>query len=247
MRKYNIATILLLAIFLLIVSPVNGVSDDRTKQADTLHQLGLFNGMDNGYQLEAAFTRAQGTAMLLRLAGEDGAAAKAKLKPAFTDVKSTHWAAASIAYAVNKGYVKGISSISFAPDRLMTGKEFLTLINRLLGYPDAVPATAAELSQKNGLLQTDVAERLTGASPFLRGDMVQVAYAALIAKPAGSKKTLLQTLVEDKGAISAVTAAASGLYTSPSKDTDDDFYTPEPGSDPIDSIEEAIRQKLDGK
>lgn len=248
MMKNSVTVSLLLALLLLLASLVNAAPDSRVKQADTLKQLGLFTGTGQGYQLEASFTRAQGTAMLLRLAGEEADAAKAKLKPAFKDVKSSYWAASCIAFAVKKGYVKGVSSTTFAPERMMTGKEFLTLVNRLLGYPDAVPANAAELSQRNGLLQADAVARLIAARAFLRGDMVEITYAALLAEPAGSKSTLLQKLVEEKGTITVEAAVASGLYTpsAGSKDTAD-VYIPEPGTDPMDAIEEAIRQKLDGK
>ncbi|MEK3885650.1 S-layer homology domain-containing protein [Paenibacillus sp. PL2-23] len=213
----------------------------NTVKADTLKQLGLFTGTNKGYQLGDSFTRAQGVVMLLRLSGEADAAAKVKLKPAFTDVLSTNWAANEIAYAVSKGYVKGIGNGAFAPDRMMTGKEFLTLINRLLGYPHAAPSNVEELSWNNGLLAADSAARLANAKPFLRGDMVEVVYAALQTKLSGSSNTLLDTLVEDKGAINAEIAVASGLYT---KSKEPLYYIPKPGSDPMDSIEQAIRQRL---
>lgn len=215
-------------------------SSQHTQQADTLNQLGLFMGTNYGYQLGDPITRAQGTVMLLRLSGEADDAARAQIKSSFTDVKSSHWAVQSIAYAASKGYVKGIGNGSFAPDRLMTGKEFLTLINRLLGYPSATTSNAAELSHNNGMLTADAASRLANAKPFLRGDMVEVVYAALQTKQAGMTSTLLQSLVEDKGSISVELATASGLY----KPNVPAYYIPKPGSDPMDSIEQAIRQKL---
>ncbi|GMK40861.1 hypothetical protein PCCS19_39170 [Paenibacillus sp. CCS19] len=226
-----------------ILSATLSAIASNTIKADALKQLGLFTGTNNGYQLESSFTRAQGVVMLLRLSGEDDEAAAAQLKPAFTDVKSTNWAANAIAYAVSKGYVKGIGNGAFAPDRVMSGKEFLTLINRLLGYPDVTPSNAEELSRNNGLLTADAAARIANAQPFLRGDMVEVVYAALQTKLAEGSKTLLRSLVEDKGAISADTAVASGLYTKP-KSSGPLYYIPKPGSDPMDSIEQAIRQKL---
>gem|GEM_PF-1508896 len=226
-----------------ILSAAASTNDSNTLKADTLKLLGLFTGTNSGYQLEDSFTRAQGVVMLLRLSGEADEAAAAQLKPNFTDVKSTNWAADAIAYAVSKGYVKGIGNGAFAPDRVMSGKEFLTLINRLLGYTDAAPSTAEELSRNNGLLSADAAARLTNAKPFLRGDMVEVVYAALQTNLSGSPKTLLRSLVEDKGAISPDAAVASGLYT-PTKSSGPLSYIPTPGSDPMDSIEQAIRQML---
>ncbi|MHA6482373.1 S-layer homology domain-containing protein [Paenibacillus sp. strain BS8-2] len=224
-----------------ILSATASTYSSNTLKADILKQLGLFTGTNNGYQLGDSFIRSQGVVMLLRLSGEADEAAKANLKPTFTDVNSTNWAANEIAYAVSKGYVKGIGNGEFAPDRIMTGKEFLTLINRLLGYPHAAPSNVEELSWNNGLLTADSAARLANAQPFLRGDMVEVVYAALQTKLSGSSSTLLSTLVEDKGAISAELAVASGLYT---KSNEPLYYIPKPGSDPMDSIEQAIRQRL---
>ncbi|MBD3922065.1 S-layer homology domain-containing protein [Paenibacillus sp. PR3] len=226
-----------------ILSAAASTNQSNTIKADTLKQLGLFTGTNTGYQLDDSFTRAQGVAMLLRLSGEADDAAAAQLKPNFTDVKSTNWAANAIAYAVSKGYVKGIGNGAFAPDRAMSGKEFLTLINRLLGYPDATPSAAEELSRNNGLLTADAAARLASVMPFLRGDMVEVVYAALQTNLSGSAKTLIGSLVEDKETISADVAVASGLYTK-IKSNEPLYYIPKPGSDPMDSIEQAIRQML---
>lgn len=249
MKKSVLVVSLLLTLLLMSTPSIYAGSEHTTKQADTLNKLGLFSGTGQSYQLEASVTRAQGTAMLLRLSGEEKEAAKANLKPTFTDVKSSHWAAASIAFSVRKGYVRGVSTTTFAPEKRMTGKEFLTLVNRLLGYPDAVPNNSLELTQKNGLLQADAAKRLAAANPFLRGDMVEVAYAALLTQPSGSKSTLLQKLVEDKGLIPVATAVSTGLYTPPSTEpkATSGGYIPKPGADPMDAIEEAIRQKLNEK
>lgn len=226
-----------------ILSATASANHNNTAKADTLRQLGLFTGTNNGYQLEDSFTRAQGVVMLLRLSGEEDDAAAAQLKPSFTDVKSTSWAANAIAYAVSQGYVNGIGNGAFAPDRMMSGKEFLTLINRLLGYPDAAPSNAEELSRNNGLLTADAAARLANAKPFLRGDMIEVVYAALQTSLSGSSKTLIGSLVEDKGTISPDVAVASGLYTK-AQSNEPLYYIPKPGSDPMDSIEQAIRQML---
>ncbi|MFB9328901.1 S-layer homology domain-containing protein [Paenibacillus aurantiacus] len=248
MKKQATTLSVIVALLLLLATSAFGDSASQQKQADTLKALGLFTGTAQGYELDKVFTRAQGTAMLLRLAGEEDDAKKANLKPVFADVKSTHWAAASIAYAYKQGYVRGVNDQSFAPERLMTGKEFLTLMLRLLGYPDAAPQVTTELAQTSGLLQADAAARLSAASPFLRGHMVEIAHAALLAKPSGSSLTLLQTLVEQEGAIDAGTAAASGLYVKSSAPStskgSEGPYVPAPGTDPMDAIEEAIKQKL---
>ena len=62
-----------------------------TKQADELNQLGLFLGTENGYELESAFTRAQGAAMLVRLLGKEQEALAGTAKGIFADVPAGDW------------------------------------------------------------------------------------------------------------------------------------------------------------
>jgi len=44
---------------------------DYTKEADLLNSLGLFNGTQNGYELNRVPTRVEAAAMLVRLLGAE--------------------------------------------------------------------------------------------------------------------------------------------------------------------------------
>ncbi|KRE73838.1 S-layer homology domain-containing protein [Paenibacillus sp. Soil750] len=204
----------------------------HTAEADSLNKLQLFQGTDRGYDLEQTLTRAQGATMLLRLFGWETAAANTQgLSSPFTDVPATHWAAKSVGFAFSKTLVHGVSDVHFAPDASITGEQFLALTLRALGYAEAEPQTASELAATSGLLSASEAQLIAQGAVFRRDEMVAVAYRAIQTKLKGSARTLLQKLVEDDKAVSVGAAVASGLYKAPS-------------SDPMDQIEDAIRDAL---
>jgi hypothetical protein len=204
----------------------------HTAEADSLNKLQLFQGTDRGYELEQTLTRAQGATMLLRLFGWETAAANAQgLSSPFTDVPATHWAAKSVGFAFSKALVHGVDDVHFAPDASITGEQFLALTLRALGYAEAEPQTASELAATSGLLSASEVQLIAQGAVFRRDEMVAVAYRAIQTKLKGSTRTLLQKLVEDDKAVSVSAAVASGLYKAPS-------------SDPMDQIEDAIRDAL---
>lgn len=53
--------------------------------------------------------------------------------PVFTDVKSSHWFAASVEYCVQRGYVAGMTETTFVPNGKLTRAQFLTILAKLDG------------------------------------------------------------------------------------------------------------------
>lgn len=51
----------------------------------------------------------------------------------FTDVKSSHWFAASVLYCVEHGYVAGMTDTTFVPNGKLTRAQFLTILAKLDG------------------------------------------------------------------------------------------------------------------
>ncbi|WP_175532479.1 S-layer homology domain-containing protein [Paenibacillus sp. yr247] len=203
-----------------------------------MKKLQLFQGTERGYELDQTFTRAQGATMLLRLFGWESAADNAQgLTSPFTDVPTVHWAAKSVAFAYEKALVHGITNEQFAPNASMTGAQFIALTMRALGYTEAEPQQASELAASSGLLSATDAKQFAQAAVFRRDDMVAIAYSAIQTKLKGSERTLLQKLVEDDKAVSAEAAVASGLFKKPAAEV-------EPGGDPMDQIEAAIKDAL---
>jgi spore germination protein YaaH len=92
---------------------------------------------------EAALTRAEAAAILVRVlgfAGETGAA-----PVSFTDVPPGHWALHEIALAQQHGLIQGISDVRFAPDAPMTREQLCMLLARAMGLTSPA-AGAAKLS-----------------------------------------------------------------------------------------------------
>ena len=80
----------------------------------------------------AALTRAQAAAVLVRMAG----LTPAKSSSTFSDC-TTHWARAYIDTAEKYGIVSGTGSGSFEPDRPVTRAEMAVMLNNLLDLPAA--------------------------------------------------------------------------------------------------------------
>jgi len=243
MKRYIPAFMVFLLTFLLLSSAAFGANEVKnSSKADALKQMQLFQGSDTGYELDKAFTRAQGAVMLLRLLGLEDEALQYGGYSSFTDVKSSHWASASIAYASNKGLVKGITNHKFAPNDLMNGAQFITLTLRALGYNLTDTRSARDLAVVSGLLEDSVATTLVSKKVFLRDDMIAVAYNALRTQMFNSDNTLLQKLVDIDHAVSKDAAIATGLY----KETKE-ITVSKNSSDPMDQIEAALRKALDNK
>lgn len=234
MKKLTLMLICCVMLAVLVSTASFAMQPQNTAKAETLKSLKIVVGTNKGFELDKVFTRAQGTVVVIKLLGMEQAAQEANLKSAFSDTNN-HWAAKFVAYANKNGIVYGIGANKFAPDSQMTGSELTALILRGLGYKEAAPQTAAALAVKSGLLKEAEVKGITAKNVFLRDDMILVVYNALTTKLLGEDRTLLQKLVENN-AVLRDAALASGLY----KDAQ-----ALPGSqDPMDRIEEAIREAL---
>lgn len=160
--------------------------------ADELHNLGLFQGTDKGYELDHSATRAQAVTLLLRLLGLEPYA-KARLTPhPFTDLPL--WCQSYVAYAYNSGLANGTSPTTFTPDTPINARSYLTLLLRALGYGEADGLTWSDtytFASSRGLME---AGEYTDDSEFLRADLVILSHRALELYPKGSQQTLLEQI-----------------------------------------------------
>lgn len=60
----------------------------------------------------------------------------------FTDVPATHWAYSVVEQAAELGYITGMGDGTFAPDRELTRAEFVTMLWRMAGKPQATTAAS---------------------------------------------------------------------------------------------------------
>lgn len=155
-------------------------ADIYQSEADKLNALGLFKGTEKGYELNRSFTRAEGAVMLTRLLGVEKEALAFQSEKPLSDVDG-HWAESYVMYCYDNKITKGTGENTFSPEDIMTGKEYITLILRSLGYENVNPDNAYIAAAEYSLLSSGkLREILDGV--FTRNKMVYVSYNALKVK-----------------------------------------------------------------
>ena len=130
------------------------------------------------------------------MATEDAAT---KLAAKFTDAAEVaDWAQRQVAYAVEKGYVRGLPDGTFAPTADLNGKAYCSLILQQLGYDgDFTYDTAAfDLSSKGGLTEAQ-AQIFNSNAGINRDSMVGISFSTLQGVYKESGKTVIEVLVEN--------------------------------------------------
>ena len=174
-----------------------------TNIADSLNQLGLFLGTNDGYELNAEATRVQAGIMLIRLLGQEKAALACEYSHPFVDVPE--WAEKYVAYLYENKLTKGISETEFGTDYVCNIEMYTTFVLRALGYDDNAGDFQYIKSVAFGK-QIGVVDSFIEDGAFYRDNMVAISYLALKAKPKGEKTTtLLHKLVAD-GAVAPASA-----------------------------------------
>ncbi len=235
--KCMITAIAILGMLLALALPTMAApGDDALIQANSLHALGLLQGVGSDpqgsplYELERVPTRVEGLVMLLRAMGKEAEIKGDIWESPFQDVPS--WAQSYVGYAYETGLTKGLSAQQFGAAEPCSAANYFTFMLRALGYVDeggrdftwSDPYSMAELV---GIFHYGVK-----IEDFRRGDAAMVTYAALTALCKGTETTLLASLV-DCGAVAAGVAESSRLLKmgpDPSSDSfsltqDDTFQT----------------------
>ncbi len=185
------------------------------EMAEKLQDVGLLKGTGDGLQIHNDMTRAEGITMLLRMIGEEEKAENSVLKNnVFEDVDSSHWASKNIAYAYDKGFVKGTTETTFSPEEKMSAPQFMVMLLRAMGY-DRVEGETLSLENVN-----EIARKVGFETNFFdvqqlkRGHMVAIASRAL--NVVGSDGKTIAEKLQQNGMI---TSDQYEMITSP------DFYT----------------------
>lgn len=192
-------------------------------QANALNKLGLYKGIsETEYipDLGSAVNRETGVVMLLRIFGQEeealllsNADANAKLANFKDGGTVSEWAKKQVAYAIDKGFVKGTPNKTFEPSASLNGKAYCSLILRELGHDvDAESYNVApqKLSEIGGLTSAE-AVRL-GEKNLIRDDLVGISFGALNAVGIDSQR-VVDKLIK-MGQIDEDTALSVGLVVS---------------------------------
>lgn len=199
--------------------------DEANLKADSLNTLGLFQGTENGYELDKPLTRIESLIMLIRLSGHeyDAIYPEVEMSHPFTDAPDWEEASLYMAYGYENKLTSGITDTLFAPDTRASLQMYITFVLRALGYTDTEEGTVWDnwetLATEAGILSESV-----DRENFLRGDAVIISRAALDAKMCGTEKALKEMLVENY-AISdfslAIVEAGEGKVITPESSLND--------------------------
>lgn len=178
-----------------------------TNCADSLHEMGLFQGTQNGYDLDRTPTRAEAAVMLVRLLGKEAEAKALTYTAPFTDLKG--WEKPYVQYLYSNGLANGTNRTTFHPTGKCTAQMYAVFLLRALGYSDTADfsyANAIETAREQGIYDTGI----INVQNFLRDDAAAASYTALSVSPKDSEGTLLDQLVSEN----AITEADAKRYQS---------------------------------
>lgn len=178
-----------------------------TNCADSLHEMGLFQGTQNGYDLDRTPTRAEAAVMLVRLLGKEDEAKALTYTAPFTDLKG--WEKPYVQYLYSNGLANGTNRTTFNPTGKCTAQMYAVFLLRALGYSDTtdfIYANAIETAREQGIYDTGI----INVQNFLRDDAAAASYTVLSVSPKNSEGTLLDQLVSEN----AITEADAKRYQS---------------------------------
>ncbi len=224
MKAFSKSIIFILILCLSAVSVAH--AKDSSVYADKLNELGIIIGTDNGYEPQKTLTRAESTAVLVRLLGMEDTVQSSQYEQKFTDVSHEHWAYKYIMFCYDNSITKGTGSDTFSPDMQIDAEQFITLLLRLMGYNNVSLDKTFDLAVEIQLLNSKTAQKMRDDLSFKRADMFYILYRSL--KTQMYNGTLFANHLADGGVISNEQAEEFDIYL--------DF----------ENIDELIEELLDG-
>lgn len=181
-----------------------------TNCADSLHEMGLFQGTQNGYDLDRTPTRAEAAVMLVRLLGKEDEAKALTYTAPFTDLKE--WEKPYVQYLYSNGLANGTNRTTFNPTGKCTAQMYAVFLLRALGYSDTADfsyANAIETAREQGIYDTGI----INVQNFLRDDAAAASYTVLSVSPKNSEGTLLDQLVSENAITEADAKSYQNLFS----------------------------------
>ena len=181
-----------------------------TNCADSLHEMGLFQGTQNGYDLDRTPTKAEAAVMLVRLLGKEAEAKALTYTAPFTDLKG--WEKPYVQYLYSNGLANGTNRTTFNPTGKCTAQMYAVFLLRALGYSDTADfsyANAIETAREQGIYDTGI----INVQNFLRDDAAAASYTVLSVSPKNSEGTLLDQLVSENAITEADAKSYQNLFS----------------------------------
>lgn len=143
-------------------------------EAKSLQVNGLLKGNENGLDLLKPLTRIEAVTMLLRALGES--TSTEATAQTFADVPASHWGYGAAENAYSLGLIKGVGNDMFAPDDMVTGPQFATMVLRAINHADFNWEEALDILINEGVIS---AEDALTMDFFTRGDMAKIIYESI--------------------------------------------------------------------
>ena len=172
--------------------------------------MGLFQGTQNGYDLDRTPTRAEAAVMLVRLLGKEAEAKTLTYTAPFTDLKG--WEKPYVQYLYSNGLANGTNRTTFHPTGKCTAQMYAVFLLRALGYSDTADfsyANAIETAREQGIYDTGI----INVQNFLRDDAAAASYTVLSVSPKNSEGTLLDQLVSENAITEADAKSYQNLFS----------------------------------
>jgi len=213
--------------------------DDNASYAEAvtiLNSLKIMVGDEKGnFNPNDTITRAEVTAVIVRMTGLEAAANGAKGATVFTDVAADHWATGYINLAYQSGIINGYGDGTFGPSDPVTHEQAIKMIVAALGY---TPKAMHNGGYPSGYLviasQKGVTTGVSGSAgePAKRSAVARAVFNALtveVMKQTGFVKgqeeyseDTDETLLKDALKVDKYQGVVSDTYLSIGTDSDDD-------------------------
>jgi hypothetical protein len=220
--------IIMTILSLLLVPISANAADVQTgeNKATALNKLTILQGDGVNFNLNGQLKRSEAVAFIVRIMGKESlvkANADKYSNTTFTDVKSSDWFASYVGFCQENKILNGFPDGGFHPNNYISEKAFLKLVLITLGYQydddtnitsktdfiwDRIYASSLALGLVSdpkyklvdGANATVEEEKIqsTDNTKYIRADVVNVLYGSLTSPVKGSKKTIIDLLIEAK-------------------------------------------------
>lgn len=179
----KIISLLIALTLCLSVMPCAFAEETLQQKIDYISSLGIMTGYEDGsFRSDNQITRAEFTAVAIRLAGQGDSSFSGMYDGRFSDVSSDHWAAGYIALALNMGIISGYGDGTFRPENPVTYNEAIKMVVCLLGYGiqaeklGGYPSGYIGVATQQNLMDF---EHYGAQSAINRGEVARLVYNAL--------------------------------------------------------------------
>lgn len=172
---------------LILTGTAAAATENQQQDAVFLDELGLFQGTEQGYELDRTMTRAEGAVMLVRLLGGEVDAKVSVYQTPFTDVPD--WAQPYVGWLCENKLTNGTSKTTYSPNESMRFEQYAWFTGRAAGFADN------DVAVGKTPLSAEAYRRECG-NEITRGQAVALSMDTLYAQMNGETRTLADRLIE---------------------------------------------------